>query len=150
MTTIAYRGGILAADTQMTDNHIRVPMRKLFLLGAGQGCVAICGDVEKAIGVVAWIKAGADPSQWKKKLYKGVAAIYLDKWGEPFWFDDGPNAVPITGPYYAMGTGHTLAFGAMSTGLSAVDAVKFASTLDIYTNNQIEYYNKQTGKIKKA
>ena len=150
MTTIAYKSSILATDTQMTDQHVRVPMRKLFLLGAGQGCVAICGDVEKAIGVVAWIKAGADPSQWKKKLYKGVAAIYIDKWGEPFWFDDGPNAVPIVAPHYAMGTGGILAMGAMSTGLSAIEAVKFASTMDIYTNDKIEYYSVKTGKIKKA
>ena len=150
MTTIALRNGILATDTQMTDGTNKVLMRKLFLVGGNGGCVAICGDVEKAMGVVAWIKGGHDPSQWKKKLYKGVAAIYIDQWGDPFWFDDGPNAVPIVSSYYAMGTGATLALGGMSSGMSAIDAVKFAATLDVYTNDKVEYYSVKTGKIKKA
>lgn len=150
MTTIAWRNGILAADTQMTDNHIKVPMRKLFLLGANAGCIAICGDVAKALGFIDWLQSGLEPTRTKKRVYKGVGAIYIDKWDDPFWFDDSPNPVPINAPFYAMGTGHALAMGAMSTGMSAIDAVKFASTLDIYTNDQVEYYSVKTKKIKKA
>ena len=149
MTTIAYKNGFLASDTQMTDDHIRVPMRKLFLLGANAGCVAICGDVERAMGFVAWLKAGAKPEEWKKKKYKDVGAIVIDKWDDLYWYDGGPHGVPIVGPYYAMGMGHVIATAAMQQGASAMDAVRLAGSLDIYTNQDVEYYSIKTRKIKK-
>lgn len=150
MTTLAYKSGILAADTQMTDGTLKVPMRKLFLLGAKEGCIAICGDVARAVGFINWLQAGGDPTKWKRKQHKGVGAIYLDKWDEPFWFNDSPNPVPITAPFFAMGTGYILATGAMKTGMSAIDAVKFAGSLDTYTNEVVDYYSTKTKKIKRS
>lgn len=51
------------------------------------------------------------------------------------WGDHGPWRVDR--PFYALGSGSTVAMGAMQQGASAVEAVEAAIALDIYSGGPI-------------
>jgi hypothetical protein len=48
---------------------------------------------------------------------------------------------PLCHPFYAVGSGWKFAMAGMHTGMSALDAVEFASNFDIYTNKKVRALN---------
>jgi hypothetical protein len=55
-----------------------------------------------------------------------------------YWTDGHLIPQLMADPYYAIGSGWKFAIAAMAKGDSAPEAVLFASTLDVYTNSEIQ------------
>jgi hypothetical protein len=148
VTTIAFKARTLAADTQWTVDDMRVYTRKLWPVG-NKGCLGIAGesDVEKYF--YDWFIAGEHWDQWdfgtlKKSKFE---VMYIDQFKDVFWFQNGPGRMKVDHNFHAIGSGSKLAMAAMHMGMSAKEAIEFASELDVYTNSLIDVYDTQTGRL---
>lgn len=150
MTTIAYRDGILAADTQVTlGNHIKGVGRKITELQPGL-VIAVAGDSRDEAKFKRWILAGADPDNPPEFAKKEFEAFVI-KNKEVFICERHPILMPLEQTFYAIGSGWELAIAAMQFGRSAKEAVEFASTLDIHTSLPVDTYDiKKAGKVVKG
>jgi hypothetical protein len=152
MTTIAYKGRILAADTQLTySDNTKTFCHKLHDLGSGH-VVAIAGDCDSEFHFKRWLMAGAKVDDWQTKVIQFIKkpkfeAIYIDKYNQKWYYTDGPEAMPIEHRFHAIGSGWRIAMAGMHMGLSAVDSVLLAGDLDVNTNKIVEKYDIQTGKF---
>lgn len=135
MTTIAYRDGVMAADSRAyTGNRApigrKTKVRRL-LDGTLIGCSSLIpGQSEAAIN---WFENGADASDPPPGDCK-TAILAVRPGGEVFfssdsWFLSGP----LHGEFFAIGSGNEYALGAMAMGASAERAVELACELDIWS-----------------
>lgn len=122
MTTIAWDGKTLAADTLVTSNGFRTGYEakswregRLLLGGAGSRTVSL--------QFRDWVRGGMKGACPLTKDIGNVFVIRPDGLGV-MWCDDGPF---IVGPEpWALGAGEHVALGAMEMGASARRAVKAA------------------------
>lgn len=144
MTTIAYKDGILAADTQLTyTDDTYGHCHKIIKLVNGM-VVASSGDSLKDFWLMKYLQGEKIPKN--KMNFKGVHAIIIDD-GKVFVTYGTADLLPMEDKFYACGSGMRIARGAMYYGLGAKDAVKFASEVDIYTNNIVDVYDTKREKI---
>lgn len=151
MTTIAYKDGVIAADSQLTigdvkllsDDKIKILNKDTIFAAAGDVTAII--QAEKYFALPDWEeKFDARPNLLEKdkdgEYEWTIDAILISK-GRVFVVDRFLVPEPVRHPFIACGTGWKFALAAMQFGLSAPDAVKFASEFDINTNNRIRYLN---------
>lgn len=134
MTTIAYRDGVLAADTQISQNDRiighAIKIRRLpdgSLLGfAGDTSVG-----QKLLQVED--HAQALHFQFDKDAGDG---ILVSPTGEVHHLEYNGHC-QVTGDYFATGSGWQIALGAMAAGLTARGAVELAIKHDVYSGGDI-------------
>lgn len=141
MTTIAYKEGILAADGQMTEGHVVInkSFRKIYKTSIKYAddtikYVGMAGKVWQFDQIIAHFTDGrALPEHDCQAILIGDYHTYiLDHHAlMPFQLDD----------CLAVGSGSDFALSAMRLGLSAVEAVKHACTLDVYSGGKIRSVN---------
>jgi len=137
MTTIAYRDGVLAADTQITCGG------------------TIGGYAQKAFrkGAVLYATAGSSgPGEafrnWLEGGMKGDApdmAEDKDSDGHGYIFPGGDRVVwrynkvwaSHSAPFFAYGSGADIALGAMAMGATAEEAVRVAAKFDTGTGGEV-------------
>lgn len=141
MTTIAYRDGIFAADGQLTvDDHIKLASDPKIRVVSKNTVIAGAGDTGS---IERMFKYFSDPN-WREKeepdVKKDTSAIVWHE-GQAYYCFGSVTLVPLCHPFFAIGTGSELALAALHFGLSAYDAVKFASELDVYTNDKIQVFD---------
>lgn len=137
MTTVAVRGGFMAADTQATDGGgIKcTKTQKIFV--ANDCVIGICGALFDALVFVEWFK---DPKKNRKPCLSNEAdflALVLrpDRRVELWTANLVPNEV--TEDYYAIGSGGAVAMGAMYCGATAEKAVEAAIKWDGNTGGTV-------------
>lgn len=140
MTTIAFRDGILAADSMVSYGSFRNGnVEKLHRVG--DKIVGMSGAVW-AVGVMLeWIEEGADSTQIPEVLLANQAqfsCIFIDANGTLWEFNNG-FFLEVCAPYHAIGSGQLLALGAMASGASACEAVNAAAQHDKATGGEIVY-----------
>lgn len=125
MTTIAYRDGILAADSQGTVGNLIVPggTKKLFRLEDGS-VAAFCGIASAGRNFVNWLDQGA-PGERPSLEHSTV--IHLTADGCVEYDEFGTNPVE---EFQAWGSGAEIATGALYAGCSAEAAVQIACIAD--------------------
>jgi hypothetical protein len=134
MTTLAYRHGVLAADSLTTSNGYRdgqaIKIRKLGpLLVGGCGTSAICEQF------VDWVKNGMKgDSPWTGKD-AGNSMVVLPDDTILVWGHNGPWR--SRSDFYAMGSGELLALGAMAHGANAAEAVEAAMRFDVHSGGPV-------------
>lgn len=135
MTTIAYRDGVMASDSQATAGNIRSTARKMWLLPGV--ILGITGDLSQGVNFYHWvIEAISEDDEPEPPEIPDVQAMMLTKKG--LWlYDSNPVALPILNKFYAVGSGAELALGAMSMGADAKTAVKIAAKWDVNTGGRI-------------
>lgn len=153
MTTIALKDGILAADTQLTlgdstkilsDDKITILNKHTILAAAGDSIAILLA--QRYFAQPNWEELfDKRPAELLEKDKDGEYEFTLDSIllfkGVPFLVDRFLIPEPLRHPFIAVGSGWQFAMGAMHTGMSAVDAVEFASKFDIYTNNKVRALN---------
>lgn len=146
MTTIAYRDGVLAADTQVTFGAIKGYGRKLHKLNDGS-ILAFSGSVDDEQAILSYYNG-----ELKKKphLGKKFEFILIDSTGTPFYCINDFCQIPIEDRWHACGEGWQIAIAAMHIGLSAKDAVEVAGDLNPNTNKYIDTYTIRTKKLVKS
>lgn len=148
MTTIAYRNGILAADSRYTEESESggdrmFQCRKIFqtLSTMREGYpfkqwVALAGD-ESGLLFLRWVREGMDAND-KPEFSKGddFSALVVTLHGEVRRADvygTHCEPEPIMEEYHAIGSGAKCAFIAMDMDASALEAVKRAAVRDPWT-----------------
>ncbi len=125
MTTIAYRDGVLAGDTRVTDGDIVCPekIRKVFKLR--NGCLfGHAGDADEG----EMLKRAVAKSLPTPKVRNSDAICVMPN-GDVLFFE-GKCWTKIDAPFAALGSGRKFAYGAMQVGASAKDAVRAACKLE--------------------
>lgn len=146
MTTIAFDGKVLAADTQyMEGEHTFGYTRKLLLLPNGYvlayaGVVGLAWKIADAIAKTKKIEEALT-----KKQLKEIDVLLIDSNGQPFYLDASYGSfLAIEETHSAIGSGKDIALAAMRDGRTAPEAVRLVSLVHKTTNNLIDTYNIET------
>lgn len=147
MTTIAYKEGILAADTQLTfGGNIKGFGHKIITIRPGFVYAAV-GDVSDDATFSYYLEQCeklTNPRELERpKLKKGFECISIRD-GIPFFADKSCVLTQLVQPFIAIGSGWQLATAALHMGMSAKDAVDFACQLDINSSTPIDIYDSST------
>lgn len=144
MTTIAYKDGILAADTQATIGDVKI-------LSADKICILNEVTILASAGIdssIVKVRRFFSHPNWEdlmakekvpelKKDYEGL----LFYKGECYTVDKEITLDPIVHPYVAAGSGWQWAMAAMALGKTAIEAVEFAHEFDVFTNDKVRWIN---------
>lgn len=134
MTTIAYRDGVLAADTLSTCNGmIETEVVKIWdhkgYLGGAAGSHALCNRFR------SWFVGGMDGESPFHGGDDGNGLVAVPDGKIIVWGKHG--SWTVNRAFYALGSGEQIAMGAMAAGASAQEAVKIAATMDTITGSKI-------------
>lgn len=139
MTTIAYDGRYLAADTLgvRSGNRSELPGCKIEVRdGYSFATGGYWGHYRSQL--IAWHVAGHDPRSCPGAGVEG-AVLVLSPQRELFVFThEAPFPDPEVAPF-ALGTGGDIALGAMGAGLTAMEAVKLAMRWDLKTGGEVDF-----------
>lgn len=146
MTTIAYRDGVMASDSQMTAQNIKTQKyNKLHRLRGG----ALLGqsgdaDIRSLLSILQGSKtdkhipSGSMLASLKADLEcilvlpnKHIWVVYTGMIKDTEFWEGG--AVRCLDPFITAGSGGQLALGAMEAGASAIEAVKIACRRDTFS-----------------
>lgn len=139
MTTIAYRKGIIAADSRVTIESEAGGSRmfkseKLFR--KGKAIIALAGESEPGLVFLDWYGTGRDAPSVLISADADFTALVLTRKG---LFEYGKYCRPerVLGDFHAIGSGAKAALGAMHMGADARTAVRVACKIDPYSAGPI-------------
>jgi ATP-dependent protease HslVU (ClpYQ) peptidase subunit len=139
VTTIAYRAGVLAGDTLITEGDTKLPEhgRKVFRLRDGR-LFGSSGNAEDGMILLDSVRKG-EPTP----LFKGgtVKALLVETDGTLKCYE-GRRWTRVAGvEYAALGNGAHYALGAMAAGATAVQAVRAGMKHDTHSGGRVQYLN---------
>lgn len=139
MTTVVYRDGVMAGDQRVTAGSTRdSSTRKVYR--RKDGCVlGGCGAASIVQRFVSWFLAGEKgpaPSLGDKD---DDAQILVVRSPDVVEFYDRFGWHPISGKFFAIGSGSDVAFGALEMGASARKAVAIAARRDVNTGDGVAW-----------
>jgi hypothetical protein len=135
MTTIAYDGNILAADTQVTCQNSWVAgfANKIHKLSDGS-YIAFAGNMNALPSIVDYFETGKEP-ELKDVQFE---LLHIDSTGIAHdYYNDmqkGFAVIPWVG-----GSGAQIALSALHMGKNAIEAVELACKLDIRTGGDVNH-----------
>jgi len=135
MTTIAYRNGIIAADSRETTSDESAgdyAGKCVKLLRVGDNVVALQGESSPGMAWLHWFREGMRDealAQSIRDAQNDFTAVVLNKRGLWTW-DCWLVPQKVTARFYAVGSGTKAALGALHMGASAVQAVRVACKID--------------------
>ncbi len=154
MTTIAWDGTVLAADTQATTGGIICSLkeRKIFCPSISEqwniggdrvvalGCAGDCGAEYELIN---HLSTGLSySSEFVPSLDFSALAVVAR--GKVYLIiknaGDKTASISLQRDPYALGSGGTIAKTAMHCGESAFDAVRIAIEMDVYSGGKIDHF----------
>lgn len=139
MTTIAFRNGILAADTRSTSGETVTGSVVKIAKAADGSLAAAVGNSAYCYRYREWVTAGRigdAPLPVEKDGGDDAKGVLIDPAGK-VWQFESRGICPIEAEYLAWGSGRDFALGAMFSGADAEAAVKAAAAHDPYTGGEI-------------
>lgn len=133
MTTVAFRDGCMAADTQLTGDFV-VRVQKIVRLPDG-GVAGAAGVWSRGYAGLRWLTEG---EQGEPPKIKGATLLIARADGSLWLAEHEFPAYPLLDKYTAVGAGAMAAMAAMNGGANAGDAVKVAARLDSCTSDPIQ------------
>lgn len=140
MTTIAYRDGVMASDTQVSAGGRKFRTHKVKPLKDG-GLIGSSGKLADILKIQRWAEAGfpdegkpdfGDEGEFECLIVTGAGEIYL--------LDEEMELMPFFDPFIAVGSGGAYAMAAMECGKSPEDAVRVAAKYDANTSEPVETF----------
>ena len=140
MTTIAYRAGVMAADTRAYAGYNAPLGSKNKLLRMPDGTLVGVSSSKPGFSefVTTWFVSGADLKDVAhlKDVEFTLIAVRAD--GSAIYAkDDFYLSGPVTAPFYSIGSGNMIAIGAMHIGASAHEAVEAACHYDVWSSGPV-------------
>lgn len=134
MSIIAYRGGVLAADTGAFAGQLRMgKVTKIWRIGDRLcGSIGSCADDE---AFLEWMRGGPRPENLSESfdgllvLRSGLVQIV---------FPPRAATAVIDAPFFAIGCGADVALGAMEIGATAAQAVAAACRINVYCSAPVD------------
>jgi ATP-dependent protease HslVU (ClpYQ) peptidase subunit len=138
MTCIAYRKGVLAADTQITCGDGRkIRASKIQALPDGS-YFACAGDSKAIVRISRWIHRGM-PTKGRPRCSEDTFDVIMVRQdGTLLTANDALDFEALSEPFYAIGSGGAYAMGAMARGATAIQAVKIAARFDTNTSGPVD------------
>lgn len=134
VTTIAYKDGMMAADTGVSQGGTRVGFAsKIIRVDTGVEAVAVIGwsgDLAGMSVISRSIASGDDI--WKGFDFDGLEgeAMVVFESGAVLFLDGKNHVSQMTADFHAIGSGADIAIGAMAAGATAQEAVIIATECD--------------------
>ena len=135
MTTIAYRDAVMASDSSCWEGGTNAhSMRKIWRV---HGCLIGCsGAVCDINSFIQWVKSGADEDEFPKM--KSLSALVVKPGGKILCYEEsGKLPIEVKGTYCAIGSGTSVALGALFQGATAAQAVRAARAHDQCTAGRV-------------
>lgn len=131
MTVIAYKSGILAADSAVVANDTHIgTLDKLHKVGdTWVGFSGMLEDLEPFLATLSGEPPPQRPGSFNALLVRRGKVYHASSWGQ---------AYAIRGPHHAVGSGSDLALGAMDAGATAEEAVRIACKRDVYSGGRVK------------
>lgn len=138
MTVIAFKDGVMAADTMLSAHNQQYRAQKIVRLPDG-GVAGGCGTWRNAYAALKYLAEGGDIDA-KDGLPKiDEACILIARPDGSLWvLEDAFPAFPIRDKSAAVGCGSDAAIMAMSLGLSAVEAVAKVTRQDVLCGDPVQ------------
>lgn len=141
MTTIAFRAGMLAADSRAWSGD-KTPIgskQKIRELADGS-LIGISTNIPGyAEALWKWVEAGrvfADAPKSNRET--NFEILLVDPEGQVFYANDEFHFTgPLTDEFFAIGSGGHYALGAMRHGASALEAVECGCALDVWSSHPV-------------
>jgi hypothetical protein len=148
MTTVAYKDGMLAADSRSCigggGSHMiyEEDAVKLFPHVGPFLAVGISGDQQVAEDIIMEVSRYTTVDQVRgfelSEEAMGVQMLAIDHEGQ-LWYYQGSKSFKLRSDKpYAIGSGSDFALAAMDLGKTAEEAVSFAATRDPFTNTEVQ------------
>lgn len=135
MTTIAFDGKTLCADSQVTSGGLKFgAAKKLWRLESG-ALLAMSGDIGLCYQVMLWLNGKSDKPT--RTSDESVSGLLIEPDGSAWEYSTDLHRFPARAPW-AGGTGETIAMTAMRCGKTAQEAVELACEMDIYTSGPLQ------------
>lgn len=125
MTTIAFDGKTLAADTAVTSESKKVKFLGKIRRVAG-GLIGFCGEASHGILLMNWFEAGELDRETGLPEDSTTDMLFISRDKKIILYDSNGVPLPIEDMPFAMGTGGHIAQAFMAGGGTAVDAVRYA------------------------
>ena len=142
MSIIAYKDGILAADSQVTSGPYKSIWEFSKIKKFDDGYAGFSGLVSD-IPILFDLIKGREIERDTEEL--SAAAIVMPNQGKPYIASSDELGKLCKEPisnFSAIGTGSTIAMELMQSGASAKEAVKAAIKLDIYSGGAVKWKKK--------
>jgi len=149
MTTIAYDGNYLAADSRscvgqggiIGESKVKIFINDNYIVG-------LSGKAAESRLLVQYLNG--DIKLEYGQLEGGASLLVVERaTSQAFYMANSLELEMIDTPA-ADGSGADYALGAMLHGADAVEAVEIASKLDAFTNNEIRVVNIKEGRVRKV
>lgn len=135
MTTIAYRDGILASDSDAGRGDYRCAGSTQKLFRTREGVCGVTGGIARAMAIVRWL--GADEPQGECPIATDeFTVIHVKRGGTVDLHEDGGVHHPQF-EFMAWGSGMAAALGALYAGADARQAVAIAAKIDPHTGGKV-------------
>lgn len=136
MTTIAYKAGLIAADSRETDGNTVGVCEKLFRKRVGKRDVVIATAGGSYAGMLFfdWFGSGKEPPSILStlNLEEDFDVLILDR-GKVYTANHLCRPIEVITPFIAIGSGDMAALAAMHCGRGAREAVRIACKIDPYS-----------------
>jgi len=141
VTTIAYREGVLAADSMLSGNDTNWGSVSKLIKSKHGAIGGAVGRLESTLEFLAWLEL-FDPAPATDRLdfapvCDGADGLIITRLGRLLLWTGGRQLVLLEAPFTAIGTGAKIAMGAMAAGAGAEQAVRIAREYDVYTGGRI-------------
>lgn len=137
MTVIAYRDGVLAADSLVSEPSGNITGKMDKIGRTGELRWGRCGDTGGSEKLFDWFFGGRAGEQ-PKPPDGGTLIVIYDQDGEIRIFTGGVDWAAPQADFHAWGSGADHARGAMKMGASAVQAVEAACELEVWCGPPIK------------
>jgi hypothetical protein len=138
MTTIAYRAGILAGDRQVNFDTINDCQITKVVRTPGGVLVGASGSTSMCRAIRQWFMGGEAGERPAFKVNDESASALVIRPDGSIEYHDVIGWHEIGAEFYAIGSGYTIALGAMAMGANAEDAVKVASRFCTKTGDKVD------------
>jgi hypothetical protein len=138
MTTIAWDGQTLAADTLACASGLRRVAHKLFR--CRRYIFGMTGLQADGHIIAQWLRDGASLRDPAPISEDGINGLVIDLDDGRVYVVEGKRAtlVPVHEPVFAVGSGRDFAIAAMTFGKTAQEAVEFSARFDVYTGGEVD------------
>ena len=126
MTVIAYRSGLMAADSCVSQGAMTVGSMPKIVKTPGGWLVGGAGLASTIRTFLKWASNDFAPTSRPTTKPKDLSGIAVSPEGVVHFYEDDWEPFVIDGPYHAIGSGGDAALIAMDMGASAKRAVKAA------------------------
>ena len=137
MTVIAFKDGVMAADTQLTGFNQRTRAQKLIRMPDG-GVAGGCGDWTQAYAGLKFLAEGGNEESDKLPNLKGATILIAKPDGSLWLIENEFPAFPLLDKHAAVGCGVDAAMMAMSYGASAIEACQRVTKQDVLCGDPVQ------------